>query len=278
MMTVCRYEQGGTDVGRRRPLSRLVKDGAEGPAYRRIEAHLTALIAQGQGRTEPLPAEPELAAEFGVSRMTARQAYQRLVSSGVVVRYRGLGSFVTGHHVEELPVEGAPDFDAWIVRGERGAGRRVLKRAVITAPADVARTFELPAAGKVLHVQVLRFKNGVPCLDTRFVRASLRGALTRERLEKASLLQSIVEEGYEVAEGEISIDAHRASGEEASMLGIKIGDPVLERRVAFRDRSGRCIVFGNSRYPGGDAYTFRVNFYRARGERANRSAGALGDD
>ena len=47
-------------------------------AYRRIERHLRGLIAAGAGREEPLPTETELAQEFGVSRMTVRQAFNAL--------------------------------------------------------------------------------------------------------------------------------------------------------------------------------------------------------
>jgi GntR family transcriptional regulator len=233
-------------------------------AYLKIEAHLNALIGNGSGRTEPLPTEPDLATEFGVSRMTVRQAYQRLVSAGKVVRHRGLGSFVTGHVVEEMPIDGAPDFQSWIVRGETGTGRRVLERALVRAPAIVAKAFGLKRGSKVTYIQLLRFKNGVPCLDARYVPASLHGSLTRERLERTSLLQSMAEAGYEVAAGQVEIDAHRASRGEAAMLGIKFGEPVLERRVAFSDPKGNCIVFGDSRYPSGNAYTFRIDFHQVR--------------
>lgn len=230
------------------------------PAYQRIEAHLRALITKGAGRSEPLPAEPDLATEFGVSRMTVRQAYQRLVSAGVVVRYRGIGSFVTGHVFEELPIEGMPDFQSWIVRGDMGTGRRVLQYALVTAPPEVAKAFGLRRAARVTYLQLLRFKNGVPCLDTRYMPAELHAVLSSEQLGRSSLLQSMVGVGYEVSSGQVEIDAHRATREEANLLGIKQGEPVLERRVMFMNPQGRCIVLGDSRYPSGDAYTFRIDF------------------
>ena len=246
-----------------RPINGTTKKAARSPAipvYLLIESHLKGLIEAGGGRTEPLPPEPDLAIAFGVSRMTVRQAYQRLVSAGLVVRYRGLGSFVTGHVFEEMPIRGAPDFQSWIVQGDMGTGRRVLEHALIAPPPEVAKAFGLKRGAKVVFVQLLRFKNGVACIDRRYVPAALHASLTRERLERSSLLVSLVELGYEVAAGQIEIDAHRASREEAGMLGIKVGEPVLERRVSFSDPSGQCIVVGDSRYPSGNAYTFRIDF------------------
>lgn len=63
-------------------------------AYERIAHELRQRLAAGEfGSDKPLPSEAELVAEYGVSRNTARRAYQHLAESGAVVIRHGAGAF-----------------------------------------------------------------------------------------------------------------------------------------------------------------------------------------
>ena len=65
-----------------------VTDAAYQPQYRQIEQVLRERIAALRPG-ERLPSDAELCAEFGVSRMTARNAMQRLAADGLVARAAG---------------------------------------------------------------------------------------------------------------------------------------------------------------------------------------------
>jgi len=63
-------------------------------AYERIAAALRHRLEAGEFRPgDPLPSEAELVAEYGVSRNTARRAYQHLAAAGAVVIRHGVGAF-----------------------------------------------------------------------------------------------------------------------------------------------------------------------------------------
>ena len=65
------------------------------PLYRQIQAVLRDAVADRTLRPDDaLPPERELAAEFGVSRITIRKAIEGLVSEGVLDTHHGSGTFV----------------------------------------------------------------------------------------------------------------------------------------------------------------------------------------
>jgi len=228
------------------------------PAYAVIEQYLHGLIREGRGRAEPLPPEPELAEKFKVSRMTARHAYQRLANAGIIVRRRGAGSFVAGHLLEELPIAGAPDFSGWTHGAEQA--RRVEEYGVVVASAAIVAALGLAKGARVTRLQRLRTINGVASLDLRYMPAVVHDRISLRQIEQASLLTLLKEIGFDIVAGQVEIDAHPATRDEARRLGIEPGAPGLERRVLYRDASGGVVLAGSSRYPGGKAYTFRFEF------------------
>ena len=72
------------------------------PVYIQIHNQLRENIENGHWKVgQKIPAERELAAEFGVSRMTLRQAIQTLVDEGVLERRVGSGTFVASRKVQD---------------------------------------------------------------------------------------------------------------------------------------------------------------------------------
>lgn len=102
------------------------------PAYFQISHALRSRIASGEWKPgAQLPAEPELALQYSVSRMTMRQAILELVQEGTLSRRRGAGTFVNLALIEKL---GA----ARVWTGQGGSQRDLLLEQVYAQLRQVA--------------------------------------------------------------------------------------------------------------------------------------------
>ena len=82
------------------PVIQLRRDGPVA-MHRQMTEQLREAIRDGTYKQgERIPAEPELAARYEVSRITARQAVMQLVREGLVVRRQGKGTFVSAATVQ----------------------------------------------------------------------------------------------------------------------------------------------------------------------------------
>lgn len=71
---------------------------ADAPLYKEVRRNLLQCLAKGEWQPgQQLPAEPELAARFGVAIPTVRAGVAALVATGVLIRRQGKGTFVARH-------------------------------------------------------------------------------------------------------------------------------------------------------------------------------------
>ena len=100
------------------------------PVHASIRDDLRMRIAGGEWAAgDRLPSETDLAARYGVARMTVRQAIGALAGEGVVVRRQGLGTFAAdrppgqaGGRVAELHRGDAQPGPERAVQGDQGRG------------------------------------------------------------------------------------------------------------------------------------------------------------
>ncbi len=126
------------------------------PQYRQIEQALRERIATLRPG-ERLPSDAELCAEFGVSRMTARNAMQRLAEDGLVARQPGRGSFVA-----ETPAHRRANrlmtFTQEMLRRGRVPSSRMLTRVIRPSTTAEAASLGIPPRQPVVDLRRLRLR------------------------------------------------------------------------------------------------------------------------
>lgn len=228
------------------------------PRYREIEQALRSRVAALRPG-DRVPSDTELCEEFGVSRMTARSAVAQLAAEGLIIRDPGRGSFVA-----EPPAHRRADTLMTFTREMRRQGRvpssRLLDRSVRAASAPESADLHLAPDDPVVSLRRIRLADGVP---VAFEHAVLPGrtaaAVMAADLVAGSLHEALIAGGFVPVRGQATIVAEAATDEDAALLGVARGVPLLVERRVIVDDAGRPIERTCSRYPA-DRYALDVAF------------------
>jgi GntR family transcriptional regulator len=227
-----------------------VKPFVEGlPLYRQVQAGIEDMIRASPDVKNESFSDASLAKRFGVSRITVRRAVDELVTEGVLYRIQGRGTFVRRNKLKEK-LTLTSFLEAWTQAGGGFTVKVAIFEPHTPAPAEVADRLGLAPGAHVAHVRRLRFqKDMLVAIDDRYIRAEHCTRLTKQDIETSSLVDYLRNrEGIVIDHGEMEIEARTADQDEARLLGIIRGQPVLIRRVTFLTRQNEAIHTGSSIY------------------------------
>ena len=206
-----------------------------------------------------LPSDADLCSEFGVSRMTARNAMQRLAEEGIVERVPGRGSFVATPP-DHRRADRLLSFSREMERQGREPSSKVLSREIRPASATSAVRLGLREGDPVIVLTRLRLADGQPiALETATLDRRASAVVTSSDLEHGSLHEALARAGHVLRRGTATITAEAASRDDARLLEIRPGDPLLVERRIIVDAHNRPIEATESRYPA-DRYALDVSF------------------
>jgi GntR family transcriptional regulator len=190
-----------------------------------------------------LPSEAELSAQHGVSRVTIRRALDVLRADGLVDARQGLGWFVASAPIRQSLGELGTIEEQMAASGSTPE-RRVLSFAFVRAPARVA---EVLAAEEVLEVRRLNLADGEPfAVVTVWCPAALAQHLSRAEVERASFYELL---DVPIGGATQTIGAAVASVEEAELLGLPAGAPVLRCERVTEDQAGAAVLVAVHVFP-----------------------------
>ncbi|MFE7589616.1 GntR family transcriptional regulator [Kitasatospora sp. NPDC057512] len=223
-------------------------NGDKRPKYQRIAEALKEAVDTGRYRAgDRLPGENDLMDEYGVARMTARQALGVLQSEGIAEARRGAGVFV--RDFRPLRRRGIQR----LAQGQWGSGRSiwsadidnrslVVDQVSVTeqgAPEHVARVLGADP-GAPMCVRHRRFVlDGKPVLlSTSYLPAVLVSgtAITREDTGPGGTYARLAEIGAKPVHFREEVRSRMPSADESARLELSAGTPViLICRTAFAD-------------------------------------------
>jgi len=222
---------------------------ASTPAYQRIYEDIVGQIRSGElGPASRLTGESVLAAQYGVARMTVRQAIARLVGESLVVRHQGVGTFVAEEPAGHRSLNRLTSFTEDMVGSGHAPTTRILAQEVIGPPPEIARRLGLGKGAQVIHIARVRNVAGAPkSIHHSYLPFGQFPSLAREPLREGSLYRTL-EEVFDVRlrRADQQIKAAAADKEVARHLNVPVGSPVLQtQRLTLDDRNLR-IEFARS--------------------------------
>jgi len=211
--------------------------------------------AISSGELEPgdrLPPERELAAWFGVNRLTLRQALADLERRRMIRRSVGRrgGTFVAEPTVErDLSTFGG--FSEQARRLGLTASAVLLEAEQLPASDEVANGLELEIGAPVFEIARLRLANNRPIvLEQSSFPAERFAGMLEEPLEGSLYELLTVRFGVRPCRAVETLEPVRADSHAAQMLGVSRGAPLLlVERVAF-DADGRPVEFARDLFRG----------------------------
>ncbi len=222
------------------------------PLYQQLQRALRdAIEKRVLDADDALPAERELAEDFGVSRITVRKAIDGLVSEGLLVRQHGSGTFVRPRveknfskltsFSEDMRARGRTPRSVWL---HRGTG---------TVTPEEALALRLSPGTPVYRFHRIRYADDAPmAIEYATIVAS---CLDSVDAVDSSLYEALEKAGNRPVRALQRLRAVLLNAEQAERLGAKENDAglLVERLGFLADR--RAVEFSQSWYRG-DTYDF----------------------
>lgn len=203
---------------------------------------------------EKIPSERELAVEFGVSRMTLRQAVQTLVDEGILERRIGAGTFVSNKKVQEK-MSGVTSFTELTTAQGKVPTSKTISFLVTTPSLSESEKLQLPPGVRVLRMERIRYADELPiCFEVATVPYELVAKFDRDQIT-TSLYATLEQEGLTIGHAQQTVSSMLASEQIAAYLKLKRGAAILRLRQVTKLGDGRPFEYVRTQYAG-DRFEF----------------------
>jgi DNA-binding GntR family transcriptional regulator len=218
------------------------------PLYHQLAHQLKEAVAAGSlPKGTFLGNELRLAEQWQVSRPTIRRAIQDLVDDGFLVRRRGVGTQVVNDQVRR-PFTLSSLFEDLVASG-REPMTSVISFDRVNATVADAESLGFRPGTKVVEFVRLRSAGAQRLAVMRNVLPlDVGDDLTVDLLESRSLYAILRERGVRPHYAVQRLGARAAVAEEAALLGVAPGAPLVTMRRVMQDDTGRLVEIGDHVY------------------------------
>ncbi len=220
------------------------------PLYLQIADELRERIARGVWREGDLiPTLEQIAAEFGVARVTARQAVQLLSTEGALTPMRGRGTLVNALTGSHKPLHTVTSLD------QLADTYRVTTPELLTIDEDSGMPPICEADGtlakRYVYMKRVHSKENTPYCVIEIYLEARTFARARERFRKETVIPVLMAlEPRPMVRASQTLTIGSADADAAWLLRIPAGAPVARVQRVLNDARGVVIYYADVVYRG----------------------------
>lgn len=230
------------------------------PLYYQVKQNLLEKLENGTWKPGDLvPSEQELQETYGVSRITVRQALTELTHEGRFERHRGQGTFVANKPLVHNPSKRVSITELMREQDIEPVWQ-IRQRDFVTPLPNVQEQLGVRSNSKVYFVDYLLSADKEPI--GRHLTYLTKPVAESENV--ASLSDADLGSFFRALPNREGIQTNRtiqsvaASSEEAKLLKIRTGQPILSIEVTYSDADGNPLEHLRANYRG-DRFKFQLD-------------------
>lgn len=224
-----------------------------------IQNELKTRIIEGDIKPdEKLPSEPALASELGVSRNSLREAIGLLEKEGLLIRRRGIGTFVTNRNQIKGGIEKLTGIKEFVEAQGLEFKSKILRFEYKDCEKIISEKLDLKINEKVLILETVKFASEIPvavCLDIiprKFV----------DEVEPKKIHCSLFEglrkyHDIDIRSAECELVPMVSDKELSAKLDLRINTPLLMLEQIHYDSQNKKIFYSKSYFPE-KKFTFKL--------------------
>ena len=198
------------------------------PIYVQIEEELKERIFNGEYKEgEAIPSERYLTEMFNVSRMTVRQAITNLVTSGLLYREKGRGTFVSSPKLEQSLNSLTSFTEEMIARGFTPSSK-IIKFEKQIPSNEIAEELSLEAGEEIYFVMRIRNADEKPmAIERMYIPVNLFPNLSEKQLDGSLYRLVEVDYGLKIGHAIQQMEATLVNKEDRKYLQLEENAVVL---------------------------------------------------
>ncbi|UNK71524.1 GntR family transcriptional regulator [Microbacterium sp. H1-D42] len=217
--------------------------------YTRIAEDLRARITTGDLRPgDRVPTEAELAERWRTSRGPIRNALSTLRAEGLIETHRGRPARVVSKKADQA-VDMSVPFTRWAHDLGVTPGAITQELSLRKAGAERAAALGVAEGDTIVSVVRLRLLDGRPTMLERLCyREDVGRLLLDVDTDAVSITEYLGSRGHGIVTVQHEIDAVAADAQDAALLRVAPGSPILRLSRISRDADGRVFEASEDRY------------------------------